>query len=84
MMKQKTFMMLKPDAFTNQYEEILKDLKAHGLKIEKQVKLEVDMDVMKTLLDHYKGVIDPWIKRLISRENYLIPFTMMDLITLCQ
>ena len=58
MMKQKTFMMLKPDAFTNQYEEILKDLKAHGLKIEKQVKLEVDMDVMKTLLDHYKGVID--------------------------
>ena len=36
MMKQKTFMMLKPDAFTNQYEEILKDLKAHGLKIEKQ------------------------------------------------
>ena len=50
MMKQKTFMMLKPDAFTNQYEEILKDLIAHGLKIEKQVKLEVDMDVMKIII----------------------------------
>ena len=57
MMKQKTFMMLKPDAFTNQYEEILKDLKAHGLKIEKQVKLEVDMDVMKTYKRYDKPLL---------------------------
>lgn len=58
-MKQKTFMMLKPDAFTSHHaEEVIQDLKAHGLQIEKQAKITVTMEVMKTLLDHYEGVID--------------------------
>ena len=39
-MKQKTFMMLKPDAFAgNHAQEVLKELRAHGLVIEKAVRL---------------------------------------------
>lgn len=58
-MKQKTFMMLKPDAFEHHQEEaILQDLRAHGLRILRSNVVEIDMDVMKTLLEHYKFVID--------------------------
>lgn len=58
-MKQKTFMMLKPDAFANGHvSEILEDLKLAGLHIEKSRTVKVDMQVMKTLIDHYEGVID--------------------------
>lgn len=58
-MKQVTFMMLKPDAFANhQEDEVVAMLTAHGLCIEKSCRLEVTMEVMKVLLDHYHGVID--------------------------
>lgn len=58
-MKQETFMMLKPDAFVNHHEdEVVAMLLAQGLCIEKSCRLEVTMDVMKVLLDHYQGVID--------------------------
>lgn len=58
-MKQKTFMMLKPDAFAgNHAQEVLEELRAHGLVIEKSCTLTVTMEVMKTLIDHYAGVID--------------------------
>lgn len=58
-MKQYTYMMLKPDAFKNGKDEvIIKELENHGLHIEKSKKILVDMDIMKTLLEHYKGVID--------------------------
>ena len=58
-MKQKTFLMLKPDAFASgNAEMILNDIKEHGIQIEKSVLLTVNMDIMKTLLEHYQGVID--------------------------
>ena len=58
-MKQVTCMMLKPDAFANhQEDEVVAMLTAHGLCIEKSCRLEVTMEVMKVLLDHYHGVID--------------------------
>ena len=58
-MKQKTFMMLKPDAFESGHvREVLDELRAHGLEIEKSCTITVTMEVMKTLIDHYAGVID--------------------------
>lgn len=58
-MKQTTFMMLKPDAYANGHvEEVLAMLKEHGLMVEAKKEVPVDMSVMKTLLDHYQGVID--------------------------
>lgn len=58
-MKQKTFLMLKPDAFANHHvEDVLEDLKQAGLCIERQKEVQVDMEVMKTLIEHYAGVID--------------------------
>ena len=58
-MKQITFMMLKPDAFTGDHaQQICKELENHGLHIEKKAERNVDMEVMKTLLDHYQAVID--------------------------
>lgn len=52
-------MMLKPDAFASGHaQEVLDCLEEAGLHIAKQKKLEVDMDVMKTLITHYKDVID--------------------------
>ncbi|WP_028042221.1 nucleoside-diphosphate kinase [Candidatus Stoquefichus massiliensis] len=58
-MKQYTYMMLKPDAFQDQQQEkILKMIKDHGLSIEASQTVEVTMDVMKILLEHYHQVID--------------------------
>lgn len=58
-MKQMTFIMLKPDAYAGgNAVQVCQDLESHGLHIEKQAELIVTMDVMKTLLDHYQGVID--------------------------
>lgn len=58
-MKQYTFMMLKPDAFQEKKEkDILQMLENHQLHIESYQKLEVNMDVMKVLLEHYHEVID--------------------------
>ncbi len=58
-MKQKTFLMLKPDAFMNHHvEDVLHDLKQAGLCIEKCKEVQVDIEVMKTLIEHYAGVID--------------------------
>lgn len=58
-MIQKTFMMLKPDAFeTGCAKEVEAELKRHGLRIAKSCEVKVTMDVMKTLIDHYSGVID--------------------------
>lgn len=58
-MKQVTFMMLKPDAFTGDHAlQICNELESHELHIEKKADLIVNMEIMKTLLDHYQGVID--------------------------
>lgn len=58
-MKQRTFMMLKPDAFASGHaEDIIKDLEEHGLKIEHSAKVSVTMEDMKTLIEHYEQVID--------------------------
>lgn len=58
-MKQYTYMMLKPDAFKDHQEEkILKMMRDHGLCIEASHTVEVTMEVMKTLLEHYHQVID--------------------------
>ena len=58
-MTQKTFMMLKPDAFASGHaQEVLDYLENAGLHISASKKVEVTMDVMKTLLEHYKEVID--------------------------
>lgn len=58
-MTQKTFMMLKPDAFaSNNAQSVLNDLEKAGLHIVKGQKLEVNMEIMKTLMEHYSGVID--------------------------
>lgn len=58
-MKQYTYMMLKPDAFVdNKQKQILSMLEENGLHIEASKVVEVDMDVMKVLLEHYHQVID--------------------------
>lgn len=58
-MKQYTYMMLKPDAFQgNQPDAILKMMEDHGLCVESSQVVEVNMDVMKVLLEHYHQVID--------------------------
>lgn len=59
MVKQETFMMLKPDAFsTDCVEDVLKQLEKHGLHVEQSKIVKVDMEIMKVLLEHYKDVID--------------------------
>ena len=56
---QKTFMMLKPDAFEKGIQDkVIQELEAHGLHVILKKELTVDMEVMKTLLDHYHQVID--------------------------
>lgn len=56
---QQTFMMLKPDAFESHHQDdIIKDLEDHNLIIKAKNLVEVDMDVMKILLEHYHQVID--------------------------
>lgn len=58
-MRQETFMMLKPDAFASHNEnKVIEDLKGHGLIIEKHKVIEVDMHIMKILLEHYEEVIN--------------------------
>lgn len=58
-MKQLTFMMLKPDAFDSGVSNlILNDLHEHGLVIEKSRELNVSLDTMKILIEHYQPVID--------------------------
>ena len=67
-MTQKTFLMLKPDAYDdNLVDIIIKELESKGLKIESSVELNVDIDIMKTLLDHYHEVID----RMDPSFNYV-------------
>lgn len=86
-MKQTTFMMLKPDAFASgNVEKILKDIEAHGLCIEKSVEVEVTMEVMKTLLEHYEQVIDSMKKefdfpgKLFNSFYYEGPHYLMPMI----
>lgn len=56
---QYTYMMLKPDAFKdNINKRILEDLERHNLHIVAYQELEVNMDIMKVLLEHYKEVIN--------------------------
>lgn len=58
-MKQYTFMMLKPDAFQkNAEKEVVNFLEEHDLHVEESRIVNVDMEIMKVLLDHYHGVID--------------------------
>lgn len=58
-MKQYTYMMLKPDAFVdNKHERALLMLKENNLEVEKSQVVQVDMEVMKVLLEHYHHVID--------------------------
>ena len=58
-MKQYTYMMLKPDAFEDgKKEAILKELEALGLHVEASKEVEVTMEEMKVLLEHYRDVID--------------------------
>ncbi|MFR1297805.1 MAG: nucleoside-diphosphate kinase [Coprobacillus cateniformis] len=58
-MKQYTYMMLKPDAFVDgKKEKVIQELEKYGLHVESSCLLEVDMEVMKILLDHYQQVID--------------------------
>lgn len=85
-MRQYTYMMLKPDAFEDsKNEKILQDLEAHGLHIEASVQVNVTMDVMKTLLEHYKEVIDSMSKdfnfpgKLFNTFYYEGPHTIMPL-----
>ena len=53
-MRQRTFLMFKPDAYRDDLvETIKKELENNGLVIEEYIELEVDLDVMKTLLEHY-------------------------------
>ena len=52
-MKQYTYMMLKPDAFVDgKKEKVIQELEKYGLHVESSCLLEVDMEVMKILLDH--------------------------------
>lgn len=85
-MKQKTFMMLKPDAFASgNAEKILHDVQSHGLTIAKRKEICVTMDVMKTLIDHYAGVIDSMSKdfnfpgKLFNSFYYDGPHTIMPM-----
>lgn len=58
-MIQKTFMMLKPDAFINELDGLLiNELQSKGLNIEISKELNVDMEIMKILFEHYHEVID--------------------------
>ena len=67
-MTQKTFLMLKPDAYDNNLVDIIiEELESNGLKIESSVELDVNIDIMKTLLDHYHEVID----RMDPSFNYV-------------
>ena len=51
--------MLKPDAFVDgKKEKVIQELEKYGLHVESSCLLEVDMEVMKILLDHYQQVID--------------------------
>lgn len=85
-MKQETFLMLKPDAFASgNSEKVVKDIQEHGLTIEQSVTLVVDMNIMKTLLDHYQGVIDSMSKsfdfpgKLFNSFYYEGPHTIMPM-----
>ena len=85
-MKQKTFLMLKPDAFAGGHaQEVLRELRSHGLVIEKSCTLTVTMGVMKTLIDHYAGVIDSMSKdfnfpgKLFNSFYYDGPHTIMPM-----
>lgn len=85
-MKQETFMMLKPDAFANDYAgEVLLYLQAHGLKIEKSKVVQVCMKDMQTLLEHYEQVIDDKAKefnfpgKLFNSFYYEGPHTIMPM-----
>ena len=67
-MKQRTFMMLKPDgAVSPLAENIQEEIRKSGCVIEKADKIKVDMEVMQTLLMHYKEVID----RMSPEFNYV-------------
>ena len=67
-MKQYTFMMLKPDAFQKGvHEEVIKLLEEKGLHVEESRCIQVDMNIMKVLLDHYHEVID----RMTVEFNYV-------------
>ena len=86
-MKQKTFLMLKPDAFASGHAQaVLKELRSHGLVIEKSCTLSVTMDVMKTLIDHYAGVIDSMSKdfnfpgKLFNSFYYEGPHTIQPML----
>ena len=58
-MKQYTYMMLKPDAFVDhKNQRVLEILAQHQLHVEKSQVVQVDIDVMKILLEHYHHVID--------------------------
>lgn len=58
-MRQRTFLMFKPDAYRdNLVDTIKKELENNELVIENYTELEVDIDVMKTLLEHYHINID--------------------------
>ena len=85
-MKQKTFRMLKPDAFESGHaQEVLEDLRKHGLVIEHSAVITVTMEVMKTLMDHYAGVIDSMSKdfnfpgKLFNSFYYDGPHTIMPM-----
>lgn len=56
---QKTFLMLKPDAYDKGAKEaIIKELKQNDLLILEMREEEVTIDTMKILLEHYHEVID--------------------------
>lgn len=85
-MKQKTFMMLKPDAFASGHaQDVLDFLKKHGLIINKSAEITVNMDVMKTLIEHYEQVIDSMDKgfnfpgKLFNSFYYDGPHTIMPM-----
>ena len=53
-MKQYTYMMLKPDAFVDhKNKRVLEILAQHQLHVEKSQVVQIDIDVMKILLEHY-------------------------------
>lgn len=85
-MKQETFMMLKPDAFANGHvDEVLTFLKEHGLLIEKSAIIQICMEDMKTLIEHYEQVIDAMSKdfnfpgKLFNSFYYDGPHTIMPM-----
>lgn len=83
-MKQYTYMMLKPDAFVDgKKEKVIQELEKYGLHVESSCLLEVDMEVMKILLDHYQQVIDEKGAEIILLVNSFIHFITMDLNILC-